>query len=172
MKVEASLHNYRRSASKARLSVQLIKGQDVGVALMRLETVSRKDNEVLKKLLLSAVANAENNFGLDKNDLFVDAVKVGEGQTMKRWMPRAYGRAGKILKRTCNITVILEQRNPNAAPKKATKKTTDQTTPEGSSKEIAPADSKTIKPVPLETKEQKRKQNAAWTKKVFRRKSA
>jgi large subunit ribosomal protein L22 len=109
MKIEASLRNYRRSASKAREIVRVIKGMDVAKALMQLQFVEKKDAPILKKLLLSAVANAENNFNIDKETLFVKEIVVGEGATMKRWMPRAHGRAFKILKRTCHLKVVLDQ---------------------------------------------------------------
>jgi large subunit ribosomal protein L22 len=75
-----------------------------------LEATIKGSSEQFKKLLLSAIANAENNFGLDKTNLYVFNVTVGAGATLKRWMPKAYGRAGKILKRTSKITLTLEER--------------------------------------------------------------
>jgi hypothetical protein len=63
-----------------------------------------------EKLLKSAVANAENNFGLDKNNLYIKDIVVNEGPKLKRWLPRAYGRASLILKRTSTVEIILEEK--------------------------------------------------------------
>lgn len=119
MKVQASLNNYRRSSKKVVETAQLLRGMEVNTALWQLDNVSRCDGSDLKNLILSAIANAENNFKLDKNNLLIDEIRIGAGSTLKRWMPRAYGRAARILKRTCNITVILEEMVPG---KKADKK--------------------------------------------------
>ena len=113
MKIEASLNNYRRSASKVREAVRVIKGLDANEALWQLDQLARGDAGDLKNLLKSAISNAENNFNLDKNNLYVLDLRVGEGATLKRWSPRAYGRAARILKRTCHITIILEEKEPS-----------------------------------------------------------
>ena len=110
MKVTASLNNLRIAPRKTKLVADLIVGLDVQNALDQLGMTIKRTSEPMKKLLDSAIANAQNNFGLDKENLYIFEVIVGAGPTLKRWMPRAYGRAGKILKRTSQITIVLEER--------------------------------------------------------------
>ena len=110
MKVTAKLNNLRISPRKVRLMANFIKGQDVLPALDQLGTTVKAGTAQLKKLLESAVANAENNFGIDKNNLYVYSAIVEAGATLKRWMPKAYGRAGAIRKRTSKVIIVLEER--------------------------------------------------------------
>ncbi len=110
MQVSAKLKNLRTSPRKVRLVANFIKGLDVAEALYQLEAKVKKSNPTVKKLLESAISNAENNFGLDKDNLYVYSAKVGAGATLKRWMPRAFGRASTILKRTSWVEIILEER--------------------------------------------------------------
>ena len=105
--VRAVLRHYRMSASKARQVLDLIRGEDVTKATEILQSVERDAGEVIGKLLASAVANAVHNEGLDAEDLYVSACFADEGATLKRWRPRARGRASRIRKRTCHITVIV-----------------------------------------------------------------
>ena len=110
MQVKARLKNLRIAPRKVRLTSDLIKGMDVEEALNQLETQIKRVNPQIKKLLQSAVSNGENNFGLDKNNLYIYDISVNAGPTLKRWMPKAYGRAGQILKRTSQIEIILEEK--------------------------------------------------------------
>jgi large subunit ribosomal protein L22 len=110
MKVKATLKNLRMSPRKVRLVTDSIVGMDASVALVQLRHTVKKTSGVLEKLLESALANAENNFGLDKDNMFVSSILVGEGARLKRWLPRAQGRATLILKRTCHIKLELEER--------------------------------------------------------------
>jgi large subunit ribosomal protein L22 len=110
MKVTAKLKNLRISPSKVRLVAGLIGGLDVADARIQLENTVKKSSQYMIKLLDSAVTNAENNFGLDKDNLYIHEVLVGEGMKFKRWMPRAYGRATMILKRSSNVMIVLEER--------------------------------------------------------------
>lgn len=110
MKVTAKLDNLRIAPRKTKLVADLIRGLDTGDALDQLEMTVKRTSLPMRKLLLSAIANAESNFGLDKNNLYVFDAVVGAGPTLKRWMPKAYGRAGQILKRTSQITITLEER--------------------------------------------------------------
>lgn len=129
MKVQARLNRYRRSAQKVREIFPVIKGLDASEALLQLEYSKRGDALDIKKLLESAVANATNNFKLNKADLFVENILAEEGKTMKRWRPRAYGRAAKILKRTCDIIITLEEKSGETkivAKKEAEKKTVEK----------------------------------------------
>ncbi len=106
-KVTAQLNNLRISPRKVRLVADRVRGQRVIEAIGMLEYDLRKTARPMQKLLKSAVANAQNNFKLKGEDLYVSDIIVGEGPTLKRWMPRAYGRATKILKRTSRISVVL-----------------------------------------------------------------
>jgi len=110
MKVTAELNNLRVSPRKAKLVADLICGMDALEAVAQLGSTVKKTSEYMQKLLLSAIANAENNFGLSKSNLYVLSASVGAGPTLKRWMPKAYGRAGQILKRTSKIKITLEER--------------------------------------------------------------
>jgi large subunit ribosomal protein L22 len=110
MKVTAELNNLRISPRKVKLVADLIKGMDALEAVAQLDVAIKKTSGYMQKLLLSAVANAENNFGLSKNNLYILDAVVGAGPTLKRWMPKAYGRAGQILKRTSKVRIVLEER--------------------------------------------------------------
>jgi large subunit ribosomal protein L22 len=97
----------RSSAQKARLVADQIRGLSVGKALDVLTYSPKKAAELVKKVLLSAIANAEHNEGADIDTLKVKTVFVDEGPSMKRIKPRAKGRADRIVKRTSHITVIV-----------------------------------------------------------------
>ncbi|HBX26818.1 MAG TPA: 50S ribosomal protein L22 [Gammaproteobacteria bacterium] len=103
--VQARLKGARLSAQKARLVADQIRGKHVEEALNTLSFSTKKAARVVKKILESAIANAEHNEGSDVDDLKVTTVFVDEGMTMKRIRPRAKGRADRIFKRTCHITV-------------------------------------------------------------------
>jgi len=103
--VAAEVAGARISAQKARVVVDQIRGKKVGEALNLLAFSSKKAAEIIKKVLESAVANAEHNEGADVDDLKVSTVFVNEGRSLKRIMPRAKGRADRIVKRSCHITV-------------------------------------------------------------------
>jgi large subunit ribosomal protein L22 len=105
MEVAAKHRGARLSAQKARLVADQIRGKSVEDALQVLEFSTKKAAHLMKKVLDSAIANAEHNDGLDIDDLHVSTVFVDEGPTMKRIRPRAKGRADRIFKRTCHITV-------------------------------------------------------------------
>ena len=105
----ASLKGYQMSASKARVVLNLIRGEDVNTAREILSGTTREAADVIGKVLASAVANAVNNDAMNADELFVSAAYADEGITMKRFTPRARGRAGAILKRACHITVIVSR---------------------------------------------------------------
>jgi large subunit ribosomal protein L22 len=105
MEVAAKLKGARISAQKARLVADQVRGKPVEEALNLLEFSSKKAAHIVKKVLDSAIANAENNEGADVDELKVSSIFVDEGMTMKRLRPRAKGRADRILKRSCHITV-------------------------------------------------------------------
>ena len=104
-------HNFARiSPQKARLVADLIRGKSVDQALEILTFSNKKAAVLVKKVLESAIANAEHNEGADIDDLNVAKIFVDEGPIMKRIMPRAKGRADRILKRSSHITVVVADR--------------------------------------------------------------
>jgi large subunit ribosomal protein L22 len=105
----AVLRHYRMSAYKARQVLDLIRGKDADRAGEILDATPREAARVVGKVLASAVANARNNDQIDPDELFVSACYADEGTTLKRWRPRARGRATRIRKRTCHITVIVSR---------------------------------------------------------------
>ena len=107
--VQARLKGARLSAQKARLVADQIRGKHVEEALNTLNFSTKKAAHIVKKILESAVANAEHNEGIDVDELRVTTVFVDEGTTMKRIRPRAKGRADRIFKRSCHITVKVGQ---------------------------------------------------------------
>ena len=110
MQVKASLKNYRRSARKVRELARVLRGMEIDKAVSQLLVWDKGSCKDLLNLLKSAVANAENNFKLKEDSLYISEIKVNEGPTLKRWRPRAHGRAAQILKRTCHVELILDQR--------------------------------------------------------------
>lgn len=107
--VTAKLRNFRMSPQKIRELADIVRGKKAGDAKNILEFTPRKSAMALKKLLDSAIANAENNFNMDPDNLFIKTIMVDEGQVMKRFVPRAQGRAAKILKRSSHITIELAE---------------------------------------------------------------
>lgn len=105
MEVTAILRGAGTSARKARLVADQIRGKGVEEALELLTFSPKKAAGIIKKVLNSAIANAEHNEGLDIDELRVSTIYVDEGMTLKRIRPRAKGRADRILKRSCHITV-------------------------------------------------------------------
>lgn len=110
MEVAAKLRGAQISAQKARLVADQVRGLEVDKALNVLMYSTKKGAHLVKKVLESAIANAEHNEGADIDELKVSAIFVDEGMTMKRIRPRAKGRADRILKRTCHITVKVSDK--------------------------------------------------------------
>jgi len=108
--VAAVLRGARLSAQKARLVADQIRGKQVDEALNVLAFSGKKGADIMKKVLESAIANAEHNNGADVDELKVSTVFVDEGMTMKRIRPRAKGRADRIFKRSCHITVKVSEK--------------------------------------------------------------
>ena len=105
MEVEARLPGAQISPQTVRLVADQVRGMGVEDALTLLEFSTKKAAYIVKKVLDSAIANAENNEGADVDELKISSIYVDEGMTMKRLRPRAKGRADRILKRSCHITV-------------------------------------------------------------------
>src|SRR3974390_2257249 len=105
-----AMHRYcGMAASKARQVLDLIRGEDVQRAAEILNGTEREAAEIVGKVLTSAVANAAHNDSQNPEELYVSACYADEGATMKRWRPRARGRATRIRKRTCHITIIVSR---------------------------------------------------------------
>lgn len=105
MEIAARLRGAQISAQKVRLVADQVRGLDVEKALNMLSYSPKKAAHIVKKVVESAIANAENNEGADIDELKISSIFVDEGRTMKRIRPRAKGRADRILKRSCHITV-------------------------------------------------------------------
>jgi large subunit ribosomal protein L22 len=110
VEVRAIARNIRMSPQKVRLVLQTIKGKRIDEALAMLRFMPQKATTPVAKALKSASANAENNFSLDPDDLVVLRVSADEGRTLKRYRPRARGRANQILKRSSHVTVVVSER--------------------------------------------------------------
>ena len=110
MEAKAILRNARIAPRKVQIVLNLIRGKDYEVAMATVKHTPKAASEYLEKLLKSAAANAENNHNMDKNNLYVAECYVCPGPIMKRIMPRAQGRAYRILKRTSHVTVVLKEK--------------------------------------------------------------
>jgi large subunit ribosomal protein L22 len=110
VEAKASLNYARISCRKVKIVLDIIKNKPVAEALAILKHTPKAASELVYKLVASAAANAENNLGMSKDNLFVAACFADQGPTLKRVMPRAQGRAFRILKRTSHITVVLDAR--------------------------------------------------------------
>lgn len=164
---------------------------DVEDAINQLDVAIKRGSAPIKKLLLSAISNGESNFGIDRSNMYVLDVVVGAGPTLKRWMPKAYGRAGQILKRTSQIEIILEERvegkgrktkeqlekerkeraeekkkaeKARAKEREEEEKSMAKTSPEGKTKQ-------TEKIKDTEKPKQTTDKKGGWGSKIFRRKS-
>jgi len=121
MEIKAKAKYIRQSPSKIRLVANLINKMGVKEAQNQLEVINRRAAGPILKLLNSAVANAKNNFNLEKNNLYIKEIKIDEGPTLKRWRPRAFGRSASIRKRSSHISVILGERVETKIKKRPTK---------------------------------------------------
>ncbi len=110
MESKAYLKYARISPRKVQIVLDLIRGKDAGTAMAILKNTPKSASEYLIKLLKSAIANAEHNYGMDVSKLYVSECLVCPGPTLKRIMPRAKGSADRILKRTSHVTLALKER--------------------------------------------------------------
>ena len=116
MEARAVAKYVRVSPQKCRLVADQVRRLSVGKALELLQFSPRKAAAPIRKTLESAIANAEHNQGLDIDELRVDTITVDEGPVMKRWRPRAKGRATPIIKRTCHITItVVDETNEGSS---------------------------------------------------------
>jgi len=110
MEVRAIAKYLRVSPTKARLVADMVRGKAVGEALTILKFTPKKSGRLINKTLRSAIANAENRSEIDVDTLYVKTILIDEGPRLKRWRPRAMGRATRILKRMSHITVVLSEK--------------------------------------------------------------
>src|SRR5262245_59093807 len=128
----------RVSPTKARRVINLVRGLPAKEALTVLQFAPQAASEPVYKVLASAIANAENNERLDPDSLLISEAFVDEGPTLKRFRPRAQGRAYRIRKRTCHITIAVE--SVQAAPRRASKKTAAARAPKAADVEVIRAE--------------------------------
>ena len=111
MEAKAIAKTVRIAPRKVRLVVDLIRGKNVGEAISIFNFTPKAGSAVVLKVLNSAIANADHNYEMKVEDLFVKEAVVNEGPTLKRFMPRAKGSASSIMKRTSHITIVVAERN-------------------------------------------------------------
>jgi large subunit ribosomal protein L22 len=122
MEIKASLNNLRMAPRKVRLMANLVKGMSVSQAKAQLAFLVRKPASLILKLINSAAANARHNFSVEESNLYIAKILVEAGPTLKRWLPRAMGRATPIRKRTCSVKLVLQELTPGAKQAKKVKK--------------------------------------------------
>ncbi len=134
--VGAKARSLRMSARKVRLIADLIRGMHVHVAATQLAINPKHASKPVLKLLNSAIANAEHNFRLKAEDLYVSMIKVDQGSVLKRWRPRAFGRAAPIHKHSCSISLEIaprvvdtEKAKKETVAKDVSKESTEAPTP-------------------------------------------
>ncbi|MDL4841389.1 50S ribosomal protein L22 [Aquibacillus rhizosphaerae] len=110
MQAKAVAKTVRIAPRKVRLVIDLIRGKSVGEAIAILRHTQRGASPVVEKILNSAIANAEHNYEMNTDNLYVSEAFVNEGVTLKRFRPRAMGRASQINKRTSHITVVVSEK--------------------------------------------------------------
>lgn len=110
MEAKAIARHIRIAPRKIRVVIDLIRGKNIGEAYAILKYTPKVGAEVLLKVLQSAIANAENNFNMNSDKLYVAAAYVDQGPTLKRIHPRSRGQAFKILKRSSHVTVVVQER--------------------------------------------------------------
>lgn len=110
MQAKATAKQVRIAPRKARLVIDLIRGKEVGEAIAILRHTPKAASPIVEKVLNSAIANAEHNYELEANNLYISEAYVDEGVTLKRFRPRAQGRASRINKRTSHITVVVSEK--------------------------------------------------------------
>ncbi len=175
MQVTAKLNNLRIAPRKVRLIADMIRRKNALEAQSVLKFLSNKPSLPMLKLLNSAIANATSNFQLDPKNLYIAKITVDEGRKLKRWMPRARGRAAEIQKKTSFITLILEEIKPTAGKKKKTSKKVDSKPEQAKSEEVKYEEVKSEEKVDFKPKMRQdisqKPKSIAGLQRIFRRKS-
>ena len=136
MEVRAIIKNVRVSPRKARLVCDAVRGKDVRTAMALLRFLPQKTAPIIAKTLKSAMANAENNYDLDPNDLYVKYIFADDAPQIKRGEFRARGRFNRIIKRSCHITVIVEE-SPDSAQRRTPARRTQRARTGGQTPAVA-----------------------------------
>ncbi|MCH7492455.1 50S ribosomal protein L22 [Patescibacteria group bacterium] len=130
MEVNAKLRYLKIAPRKVRLVIDVVRGMPVEKAEYQLQFLNKGATLPVLKLLRSAIANAVNNHKLVKDNLYIKSISVNDGPTLKRWKPRAFGRASEIRKRSSHVIIILEElKKLSGKPKKLEKKIIDKAKP-------------------------------------------
>ncbi|MGN1271139.1 MAG: 50S ribosomal protein L22 [Clostridia bacterium] len=111
LEARATLRYARISSRKVKIVADLIRGKKVDEALAIVKFTPKASSEIIEKLLKSAIANAENNHGMNRGNLIVSEIYANQGPTLKRIRPAAKGSAVRIRKRTCHITIVVKEEN-------------------------------------------------------------
>ncbi|MBI4991928.1 MAG: 50S ribosomal protein L22 [Candidatus Harrisonbacteria bacterium] len=165
-KVIAKLNHLHVAPRKVRLVASALKGLSVNEAEAQLLFRPQRSGKPLLQLLRSAIANAKNNYKLNTDNLFIESIRVDQGPMMKRFLPRAMGRATPIQKKTSHVLLIVEDREKAKAPRFNIAEVKKAKLPK---KEKA---GKVTKPkLEIEKHEQKPKEKVGFFKKIFQRKS-
>lgn len=125
MEVKASLNHLRMSPRKARLVIDVVRKMPVLPALDQLKFINKKATDPIACLIRSAAANGVNTYGLEIDNLYIKEIRSDEGVMLKRWMPRAHGRATSIRKRGCHLNVILAEIKESGKKEKKVLKAAD-----------------------------------------------
>lgn len=141
--MKAHTRYIRQSARKVRLVAGLIRGMSVERALGQLGSLTKAARIPVEKTLRSAMANAQNNFQKDVSNLFIKEIQINQGAVLKRWRPRAFGRAAPIHKHSCHILIVLDEMA--GTEKKTVKKNEVSTVIEESGTQSAPDRSPEVK---------------------------
>jgi len=110
MEAKAQAKMVRISSRKVKLVIDLVRGKNIGEAMAILRLTPKAASPVVEKVIKSAVANAEHNYNMNMETLYIKEIFVGEGPTLKRFRPRAQGRASAIMKRTSHITAVVAEK--------------------------------------------------------------
>lgn len=167
MEIKASLNDLRMSPRKVRLVIDLIRKMPVDAALAQLKFTNKKATEPIAKMIESAIANGVNTYGLDRSNLFIKEIRSDEGTTLKRWMPKAHGRATVIRKRGAHVKVILGEIVDSGKHEKKTVKVEAPVKLEDLAKEADKASKTTVKKEAEEKKVSKTKTKGAAPEKGF-----
>lgn len=168
MEVKASLKHLRMSPRKIRLVIDVVRKMPVAQALDQLKFINKLAAEPVAKLINSAIANAVNTYSLEKDNLFIKEIRSDEGVMLKRWMPRAHGRATSIRKRGCHLNLTLGEIKDSGPKEKKVVKTDEPVKLEKLSKE---GEKMTKTSASSATSREKVKKSSGEKTKMFRRKA-
>ena len=167
MEVKASLKHLRMSPRKIRLVIDVVRKMPVEAALDQLRFMNKLAAEPVAKLIKSAIANGENTYSLERDNLYIKEIRSDEGVMLKRWMPRAHGRATSIRKRGCHLSLVLAEIKESGKKEAKVVKAADPVKLEKLAKEGESAAQK----IAAKSDKEKGKKAAGEKTKMFRRKA-